>query len=155
MYSAVLRHVRTKEDAISLANEIDLLIEALYGQDGKFEEILGSSVKNWFAGEIKQVFQDVSIDKAKYLKDLKVKLSSLKELKLTVALEPTETGLDRIHSWIIENIGEEVVLDISKNPAILGGAVVIYKGNYRNYSLRKKLEDYFIKSKGEIQQILS
>ncbi len=65
--------------------------------------------------------------------------NKLKKLELYLAREPGGDFLKEINGWVKESFGEDVVLKITVDGSILGGAVVIYEGKYFDGSLRKKI----------------
>lgn len=155
MYSNILNKVRTKEEALRLEEEVDLLLKKIYEtKEGAFEEALEKSVRSWVSEEIKMAFAENQIEKEGFLKGVKEALNKLKILKLTLAFEPVEETLDKIHSWVLREIGEGVVIEIAFNPNILAGAIIIYEGKYKDYSFRKKFEEDFKNNREEIMKVL-
>lgn len=135
MYSNILNRLRTKEEALRLEEEVDLLLEALYEtKEGAFEEALTRSVRTWVSEEIKVSLGKNGVNKTEFLKGLKEVLTKLKSLKLTLAFEPVEDTLDKIHNWVVREIGEGIILEITFNPNILAGAIIIFEGEYRDFS---------------------
>lgn len=156
MYSEILSRVRTKREAEILAEEIAKLIESLYKtRDGTYEEVLGASVRAWVSEALTTLLAKEGVNKEETLRDLKDKLEKVKVLKLELAFEPTEAAISKIHEWAKANAGENILLDLGYNPAILAGAIITYKGKYGDYSLRKKLDEEFRKNKEEIMKLLA
>lgn len=65
-------------------------------------------------------------------------IKKLEMVQLTLAYEPSPQDIEAFFK-VAGNI-----LDISKDPRILGGAVVSYQGKYGDHSLRKKLDEFLI-----------
>lgn len=151
MYSEILSKVRTKREAVRLEEEVDLLSASLYKTGkGEYESVLKESVRSWVAEEIKGELERESISKADYLKGLKKRLSEIKTLRLTLAQEPTEGGLNMVQSWIRSNLGEGIISDINFNPRLIAGAVVIYNGKYTDLSLKNRFRTVLESKKKEI-----
>jgi len=72
------------------------------------------------------------------------------DFDLTTAVKPSREFVARLRARLQEKLGEEVSLNLKVDPGILGGAIITYKGYYFNFSLKKKLDEYFEKSRGEI-----
>ncbi len=156
MYSEILSKVRTKSEAQYLGDEIDLLLEKIYStREGGYEEAMKGQVRAWVSELIRAEMEKESIGAEEYLRGLKERLTKLKTIKLTLAFEPSEVGLDKIHEWIRRNVGEGIVFDISINPTLLGGAVIVSGGEYRDYSLRRKLAGTIETKREQIVNILS
>ena len=155
MYSEIIAKVKTKEEAEGLAAEIETLKLSLYeGRGELFEDTLKSSVRAW-AAQLVRTEMETQVDKERYLAGLIEKLASLKTLKLYLAFEPTQAAIEKFYSFINQKVGEEVLLEILYQPKILGGAIIIFAGEYRDFSLRRIFEEEFKNMGGEILKILA
>jgi hypothetical protein len=144
MYSEILDRIRTKTEADLLIQEVDLLLSSLYGaEEGSFEETLKNSVRLGVASVIRKEISRSDIGKEEFLEGLKKQIGKLNVLRLVIAFEPTESNVNRIHEWVKENIGNSVIPDIVCDQSVLAGAVIIYKGKYKDFSLRRVLEKKF------------
>jgi hypothetical protein len=74
---------------------------------------------------------------------LEKKLRALPEIKLEIAFFPKNNFLNRISQWLQETIGEKVILDITVNPKVVAGAKIEYRGNWRDFSLAKRVDQLF------------
>lgn len=81
----------------------------------------------------------------KILKDVLTQIKSLKEIKITLAIYPDEAILESLESWLNNNGLENFIFDITLDKKILGGAIIVgEKGEYRDFSLNKRLDTYLI-----------
>ena len=71
--------------------------------------------------------------------ELEKKLRSLPEIKLGIAFYPSDSFINRISLWFEKEFGQKTILDITVNPKIVAGATIEYKGNWRNFSIAKKI----------------
>lgn len=71
-------------------------------------------------------------------------LADLPVLSMTLAFTPSRDFLTDIIKGLREQYENNLILDILVDENIIGGAVVTYKGQYRDYSLRKRLEENII-----------
>jgi hypothetical protein len=81
-------------------------------------------------------------DKGKFesvIKSLMVELSSADVLSITLAFSPTQHFIEKMHSWCSANVCENLVISINEDSHIMGGVILSYKGNYRDYSVRSAL----------------
>lgn len=156
MYSEILSKIRTKEEGEKLLQEVEILIASLYEEEGRgFESALRTRVRQWVSDKLLLGFEKEGGDRQRYLKELKERLENLKTLGLTLAFEPTEASLDKFSSFIKKNLGEDVVLDISLDKSILGGAIIVWKGRWRDFSLRRLFEEEMAAKKEDLIQIFS
>jgi len=76
---------------------------------------------------------------------LEKKLRSLPEIKLEIAFSPNNDFLNRISQWLEKELGQKIILDITVNPKVTAGAIIEYQGNWRDFSLAKKIDQLFVK----------
>ena len=156
MYSEILSSLRTKSELELLNQEIDILLTGLYEDEGtKFEEILKEDIRGKISIEIQRLLNNNQSDKEDVLKGLQTELDKLKTLKLTLSFEPSEKTLDKLYQWMKANVSENAVLDISLDQSIIGGAIISYGGNYRDFSFAKKLEENAARAEEIIKETLS
>lgn len=142
MYSEILSRIKTKEEAEELAEELEVLRKSLFEAGGiYFEDSLKTKVRAWAAEAIRQEISKEE-NKDRYLSGLIEKLKSLKTFRLILAFEPSQIAIEKFHSVISQEVGE-VVLDITCNRSILGGVIIVYEGEYRNFSLQRVFEEEF------------
>jgi len=156
MYSEILSHIRTKSEAWQLEDEVDLLLDHLYkGKAGDFELALKNDLRAWVSELLLSAFANPDVKKDEYLRGLKEAIAKLRELKLTLAFEPTQNSIEKIHDWVRRNVGEGIILDVTLNPTIFAGAIVTFEGRYRDLSLRNKFREQFEQNRERIFSLLS
>lgn len=143
IYSEITHHLaRSKTEANYLIEEIEKLETSLYKTgEGNFDSVMEDSIRAKTAYAITQSIG--ATDKKVFLKELKDKVKALTYLRLTVAFEPSIATIGRIYSWVNQNLGEGVAVDIAIDKNILGGANIEYKGKIGNFSLIDKVNKYF------------
>lgn len=133
---------RSKTEAIYLMDEIDKLERSLYKiGEGDFKSTLEKEVRAKTAYVIEQAIGDGNHEV--FLKSLREKVCGLTYLGLTIAFEPNLEIVGKIYTWVNQNVGEGISLDISINKSILGGAIIEYKGKIMNLTLLPKIDKYF------------
>lgn len=65
-------------------------------------------------------------------------------ISLSLSFMPATRTIEKISSTLDQLIPHHL-LDIHVDTSILGGAIIAYKGHYKDYSLKKKVEEYFAK----------
>ena len=81
---------------------------------------------------------------------LNEQLKKFKPIKLTIAFEPSYESIENIYNWVLEALDNSYILDIEVNESILGGAIVVFNGQYRDSSLKKTLREIFETKREEI-----
>jgi hypothetical protein len=140
MFSQILSRLEQKSDIDLLRQEVDLMLDALYMQEGKYLELVRSEVRNWVLQAVDEEIASLGISREKYLKDLQEALTKFNLLELKVAFEPTSSNIENIHNWARKNISEYIVLELIYDPKLIGGAIITYKGKYLDLSLVKKFD---------------
>lgn len=158
IYSDLLSHVRTTSEVEKLFYEIDMLIGSVFKKT-PFEESL-KFVDVVTSGLIKDALfkNNIKITDKSTIKDflvtLREKIHNLKPFKICLAFEPPQAIINTIFSWILRNLGFGYVLDVEENKGIIGGAIISFGGKYKDYSLRKTIEEAFRNKREEIRQLI-
>lgn len=151
IYSDILASIKTVESQKQLLSEIDILLDALFQTSG-FEKAF-ESISLETAKALKENILKINLDVTKidevteFLNGLKNKIKSLKTLKLYLAFSPSKDLIDKLFNWIINNLGNSIILSILEDKTILGGTIIEFNGQYLDYSLKKRLEDAFFERK--------
>ena len=83
------------------------------------------------------------------------KIEKKETVNVILAIPPSEKINNVISAFVRTEFGEDVAVEISVKPEILGGAIFIFEGFYRDYSLLMKLEDAFENKRSEIEKSIS
>jgi len=79
---------------------------------------------------------------------------SSKVVNLVLAFSPEKKLFSHLKLWVKENVNPDAVLDISVDQSILAGALITYNGYYKDFSLKKKVQEAFSQNRKEIEQKL-
>ncbi|MBI4009338.1 F0F1 ATP synthase subunit delta [Candidatus Roizmanbacteria bacterium] len=82
----------------------------------------------------------------KLFNDLENQIKKLPTLTIYLTFETDDQTLSQIGEFIRETLNPSLMLDVKLDPSLIAGAALSWKGVYRDYSLRAKLEE----KKGEI-----
>lgn len=141
-YRNICDQIITKDDLDILAAEIDLIIASSFETKDKLRDVLNDKVRK----KIGDIFQDGinrGVNLPVFLKKLQQKLESFKILNLYLAFDPTQKFINQVYSWVKINMGLEIVLDIQKDSSVVAGAVIVFQGIYKDFSLRSGLDNFF------------
>jgi len=138
-------------------SQINNTLESLFKiKRGSFSQVLDKNMGAENAQILKKIAEEKKIDLSnhssleKLLFEIKQEISKVKVLKLYLAIDPTPQIIENTSSWVKENLGEDVVLDIERDETILGGAIISFDGQYKDFSLRKTLDEIFKSKRNEV-----
>lgn len=148
MYSDLLSLIQTTDDLEMLIQEMEELKASLFkGFEAGFEDTLASKVRHRVSSCIrKDLDSNPEVAKSSYLNDLSKLIATLRVIEIEVAFEFTDRAIDRLSSFLRQAGLDKFVLKINFNPDILGGAVIVSRGEYRDLSLRKIFDQEFDKN---------
>jgi hypothetical protein len=87
-----------------------------------------------------------------FLTRVEAEVNCWPQVRVTIALRPTERLIRRVHNWFMNEMGHVVIVAFDYEPSLLAGAIVEWDGRYRDYSLSCKMNNYFDRS--DIAKIL-
>lgn len=155
IYNRFLENIKTRREADELKEEAVLLKKGLYEDEGRaYESYLKTRVRAWVAGEISEVFSQEGVNKAEFLQGLLDKLAGLKAVRLVIAFEPSQEQLSRFVSFIKGAAGQDTIVDLTYEPHIIGGAIIVYQGKYKDVSFKKIFEYQFEKEREKLLSLL-
>lgn len=144
MYEAVLDQIQTVDDLLLLQEELDKLSKSLYKtSQTKFEDVLTNEVRGSTASAMRKELEKFSGNKNEYLEGLAEEIKNFKKIEMRLAFEPSEAAIRRFSNWVKNEAGRNSVLEIRYDRSILAGVILVFKGEYRDYSVRRKLKDYY------------
>ncbi|OGH22093.1 MAG: hypothetical protein A3F31_00105 [Candidatus Levybacteria bacterium RIFCSPHIGHO2_12_FULL_38_12] len=143
----ILKLIKTTDDVSRINDELEILLASLYRVKNGFETTLKKSVSMELANVIKdlagQTNKDLRGQMRGLLVDIQKYLLSLPVVKLTLAFSPSQEFVEKIVSYIRENMNSSAVIELAKDSSILGGAIISASGKYKDISLKKALEKTF------------
>ncbi len=72
--------------------------------------------------------------------ELEIRINHLSPLIIYFAFEPNIVELNNVGSWLRKNYGPQFIFDHKLDPSLIAGCALVWKGVYRDYSLRSKIE---------------
>lgn len=142
MYSDIFRHLVTTADRTQFLNRLGELERIQYQN---VETPLPQKINECFASEAQAIVDIVAKEGEGVLKVLAQEVAKLPVCKLTVAFDPVRTQVVKIRDTISTNVGSPLLLEISVDPRIVGGAVISWNGTYFDGSAGRKVHEYFTK----------
>jgi len=154
MEETIYAKIKTKESAEALINELELVLKSLYLGSDEFAFTLRTKVRANLCEYIKTRLNQENINIENHIKNLIERIRLVPCVRLILAFEPSDDALDRFHSIVISACQKPVFLDVGFSPDIIGGAIIIYQGKYRDLSFKGLFEDEFEKEKENIISFL-
>ena len=139
----IIQDIKTHENLQHLLEDLDEVILKLEGNvGGRAEDIIKKNSPLFGERLLAYLKEEKSEGNAiaEALNDLKKELEKIETLDLSVAITPSDKFIDAVFEWVRKNLGDKVVVNFKKNPSIVGGAIVSYKGQYGDFSISKKLK---------------
>jgi len=160
--TTIARYARTTEERDVILAELGNLLTTFYKTDEQeFTNMLNSNVSVRTAELIHSLLQEESIELTsrnevnRLLESLKDQLTEMNTIEITLAIKPQHRFLDQLCTWINTNIQDKSVMELTIDPQIIGGVILLHKGRYINLSLKKKVIDTFAENKDAIFSLLS
>ena len=146
IFEDLTKKIITKEDLILFLEEINLLEQIVFKNiEVPLSERVKGKIREEFRDELQKLEKESIISGSpnqqfSFFDELKNYLQKIPQVKLEIAFEPSEDFLLRIKKWFKEENHQEVILDITVNPKIVGGAIIEYQGYFRDFSLVKEMD---------------
>lgn len=154
----ILRYIMTTGQKNNLINLLEVLLEDIFKNDTRptptssFEKKVLEMI--YFEIEKQRIGNNSELME-KFLNEVLEETKAMPELKMTIAVSPTEELIEKLKDWTQANGLSNVTFDIEVDPQIIAGAVIITPdGRYIRYALSEMLDRYFLDKKQEISQLL-
>lgn len=160
IYFDLITAIKTVQEVDKLSLELDVLALALFKSEKMTLEEALSSIRTTSRDMIMEIFSKNNLDLTNketvrdFLDTLKDLIKKFKVIKLILAFEPSLKTIENIHEFVSRNIGVGFVLDIEVLESVLAGSVVIFNGEYKDFTLKRTLEEVFINKRGEILKFM-
>lgn len=79
----------------------------------------------------------------KFLSNLKDHIKKLPIINLQIAYDAAEKNIIDISSWFTLNLKQKILINVTINKKLIGGAIIGYNGIYKDYSLKKRLDEKY------------
>ena len=161
IYFDLITSLKTTQEVDNLSSEIDMLMSKLFQSEKILLEKALTSVSVDSAKKITEIFEKFNLDMTDkaivrdFLDTLADLIKKFKVIKLILAFDPTRATIENIHEAVSENIGIGYILDIEVDESVLAGAIVIFNGKYKDYTIKKAIEETFQNKKQDVLKFIS
>ena len=158
---SILKLIRTTNDQSRFVNLIEHMQANIFKKtpDYSFLDTESAYIKNALAtieGVIKT--KNLTNDRTGIEKFLELLLSKTNEfnvMRISIAIDPSEKLINDLKVWADKNVSASTIFDITIDPQIQGGAIIINeKGEYINYSLAVRIDQSLVSKQRELMAIL-
>ena len=145
-FKDIVEKIKTKEELIFFLEEIARIRHIIFEDKGLS---LSKKIEGKVSYKSKKILEKLEKEgvisggrkqQSTFLEKLEKELQSLPEVKLEIAFSPDDSSLGRISKWFKKELGAKIILDLTINPKIAGGAIIEYQGNWRDFSLAKEID---------------
>src|SRR5690242_11362419 len=150
----ILSLCRTRREAMDLIEALDEVLVTSYKVNVNLHEHMRAVFPYTTYDTMILLIRDHEIDIKDahmlypFLHGIKDIVTHLPTVSISLAFVPTPRFLDRISGWFFENFKEPILMELIVDQELGGGAIVAFKGIYKDYSLRKRLDGMFNKNQG-------
>ncbi len=163
IYEPLLQTVFTRQEVETLLDAISSVLASFYQvTPEEIENILDKNLDSKTSKIVLLCLRNAGVD-AKDHEKIKVFLNNLTELLkkapvcyLTVSVELEKSFIEDICVDLRKTLEiPNLMLEITRNPQILGGAQIIWKGKYIDMTLTKQIEEWFRNKRGGKEEKVS
>jgi F0F1-type ATP synthase delta subunit len=158
-FEDIYSNLRTVDERAAVYIGIETLIDTLFRSRGKdIIEIIDTEMPHAIVKPLKQqlaTLASTSPDSIKqYLESFHDALQQMQIISIEIAFPPAEETLAILIAWIRKNMSNTIIMDISIDRTLLGGARISFEGHYKAFDLMLFVEHAIEQQRDSIQQIL-
>lgn len=161
LYDQIIVKLRITSEATLLIHYLESLSDNIYvSKDNLYKQQILKKLPQEIATFLNNEFEILSptpqdqIRIKREINDLLDKLRRYKSVKLTIAFQPDEETITLFSDWFKKNIGNDVLIDLQFDKSIVGGAQLIVNGIYKDFTVRKNLNNRYQIQREEIMKML-
>ena len=76
-------------------------------------------------------------------------------VELTIAFQPDDNTVAAFSEWVKKNLTADTLIDLKFDKTIVGGALIVASGKYKDYSVKKTLAGRFQIQRDDIMDLLT
>lgn len=150
---SLIDKILTRRNAVEVANKLGTITSRSFEN----KQTLDGLLKEYFDEETYEAIletinhnQSSAEDLGNSLNDLKSTVENLPNLRLSVAIRPTVRMVENFCRVVRKEINPSMTLEFDIDPKIIGGAVIVSNGKIFDYSLKRKITEFFDKNKDRL-----
>ena len=143
-YDHIYTNIRTTSERGAVYAAIETILEALYKKGEDINKLIEIEMPSAVVRPLKQALARLPDKSPKaihaYLDGFNKELAALPTLSLEIAFDPTEETIAVLTTWIRESLGNNIIMELSVDRGLFGGARVSYEGHYKEINLAVLIE---------------
>jgi hypothetical protein len=117
------------------------LSKQLFGSDTTEDDLDIRAQSAWLNGLGEAFFKQFNQNNfSPTFTEIEAKINHLSPLIIYFAFDVTPTELENVGAWLRRNYGPQFIFDHKYDPTLIAGCALVWKGVYRDYSLKTKIE---------------
>lgn len=150
---SLIGKILTRKNAIEMADKLGTVASRSFENkqtlDGLLKEYFDEETYEAILETIKNS-QSKTEGQGDALNEMKSTIENLPNLRLSVAIKPTVRMVESFCRVIRKEVNPLMTLEFDVDPKIIGGAIIVSNGKIFDYSLKKKITDFFDKNKDKL-----
>lgn len=139
-FKKIAEDILTKQDLVYLLDDITQLKNSLYQEQGSVEQTATTPAGVELVKILKQKNLKNKNEQENFLKDFEQYLKNIPQIKLTLAFTPSDSFTKKISHWLEQQTNQKIILDLTIDHTVVGGAIIEYQGQHRNFALAKSIK---------------
>lgn len=157
-YENIYTNIRTTDERSMVYSGIETLLDALYKRKDNVAALIETEMPSAIVRPLKQELirlSETAPDTIKdYLEELRNTLEKLEVLSIEIAFTPTEETRAVLTAWMRDHIGNNIIMELSVDHTLLGGARISFEGRYKEINLAFLVETIVRQQHESIQYLL-
>jgi hypothetical protein len=147
--SRLFENSYTKLDAVRFLEKLQNISDALFNikipLDMVLDHLLSINEKAYLIEHCEKFNINLAdpIAFQKHVRFLKEGLEKEQVITMYVSINPTTEMVKQISDWFVKSFNHKYFLDIQTKPEIIGGLILVINGTYKDYSLKRLLEEKY------------
>lgn len=139
----ILAKTYTQTEALSRLHALkNLLVVELFGHKDSHPSAVHAQETSWLVSLGKDFYKHFNKNNVyKIFDSLESEIKQIKPLVVFLPFELPEEGITVLGQRLRKLFGKRFLAEIKIDPTLLGGAAFVWNGVYKDYSIRKKIED--------------
>lgn len=149
---SIIQYITTKDELDLLLRKLADISQQLFTVKNQAKDLLSEQFSSELAAAILEHFRQnkLDIDNQQdfhtFVTQFEEFAQSLPIVSITLGISPTDKIAQKITQWIRSQLDTVHIIAFSTDTSLIAGATVGYRGLFKDFSIKKQLEDYFEKN---------
>jgi len=151
-------YIKTTKNLPEFLDSLDKIEGNLFKETSAIYDTLFEDISYGMKSYIQDVMKILGVSRGELreiISELKQEVPNIHQVKFVLAFQPIPSFVDVLFLWVSNNLGKDLLVNYEVNASIIGGAIIIYKGRYLDYSSAPLISKYFETHSSDVQTLLS